>query len=61
MPKWKATMPRQKAGEGKSDAVLAYRNSHGHRIELQCKLSDEDADALMQQAIAMMNKAQEPK
>jgi hypothetical protein len=60
MRKWNASMPREKAREGGSNVVLAFRQSSGERVELECKMLTSDAQALLQQAIAMMHTYKEP-
>lgn len=59
MKKWNATMPRQMAKEGGADVVLAFRMPTSGRYELTCKMSEEDASALFNQAVEMMAKYKE--
>lgn len=59
MRKWNATMPREKAPAGQANVVLAYRKDTGLRMEFEGKLSADDAQELMNQAIAMMKRNKE--
>lgn len=59
MIKWKASMPREKAKAGSANVVLAYRTSTGLRFEFDGELPEEDARALIDQAIQMMKNNKE--
>lgn len=60
MRKWNASMPREKAQKGDADVVLAFRKGTGLRMEFEGKLSEGDAQTLMNTAIEMMKNYKEP-